>query len=50
MDLATRATGTGHPWAMWALTAGTAALVWKTKLHLLWMLAAGALLGSLGWI
>lgn len=48
--LATRATDTGQPWAMWALTAATAALVWKTKLHLLWMLAAGALLGSLGWI
>ena len=25
-------------------------LVWRTKLHLLWMLGAGALLGVLGWV
>jgi chromate transporter len=33
-----------------ALAALVAALVWRTRLHLLWMLAAGALLGALGWV
>jgi chromate transporter len=27
-----------------------AALVWHTRLHLLWMLAGGALLGAAGWV
>lgn len=35
-------------WHLWLLTAVSAALVWKTRLHLLWMLAAGALLGAFG--
>lgn len=46
--LAARNTGASHAWAPWLLTAIAALLVWKTKLHLLWMLAAGALLGTLG--
>jgi len=25
-------------------------LVWRTRLHLLWMLATGALLGAFGWV
>lgn len=32
-------------WPLWLLTLGTALLVWKTGLHLLWMLGAGAILG-----
>ena len=35
-------------WPLWALTAATTLLVWKTKTHLLWLLAAGALLGGFG--
>lgn len=35
---------------LWLLTAATALLVWRTRLHLLWLLAAGALLGALGWV
>ena len=35
-------------WPLWLLTAATMLLVWRTKLHLLWMLGAGALLGALG--
>ena len=34
--------------ALWALTGATALLVWRTRLHVLWFLAAGALLGILG--
>jgi chromate transporter len=37
-------------WKLWALTAVTALVVWRTKLHLLWLLGAGALLGALGWV
>ena len=41
----------GNPatdWALWLLTAVCALLVWRTRLHLLWLLGAGALLGALG--
>ena len=37
-------------WPLWLLTAISALLVWRTKLHLLWLLGAGALLGGLGWV
>jgi len=32
----------------WSLTALSALLVWKTRIHLLWLLGLGALLGALG--
>ena len=35
---------------LWALTAVSALLVWRTRIHLLWLLGAGALLGALGWV
>ena len=35
-------------WRLWALTACTTLLVWKTRLHLLVLMAAGALLGGFG--
>ena len=37
-------------WPVWLLTAGTAVIVWRTRIHLLWLLGAGALLGWLGLI
>jgi len=37
-------------WRLWALTVATALLVWRTKLHMLWLLGAGAALGALGWV
>jgi chromate transporter len=37
-------------WPAWLLTAITAVIVWRTKLHLLWLLGAGALLGWFGFI
>jgi len=40
-----------HPardWPLWLLTAATTVLVWRTKMHLLWMIGAGGLLGALG--
>ena len=35
---------------LWLLTLGSALLIWRTRLHLLWMLGAGAALGALGWV
>ncbi|WP_210411620.1 chromate transporter [Rhodoferax sediminis] len=43
--------GHNHPaqdWPLWLLTVVTALVVWKTRIHLLWLLGAGALLGALG--
>jgi len=37
-------------WPLWLLTAVTAIIVWKTRVHLLWLLAAGGLMGWMGWI
>jgi chromate transporter len=37
-------------WPAWAVTFGTALIVWRTRVHLLWLLGAGALLGWMGWI
>ena len=35
-------------WSLWLLTVASALAVWKTRIHLLWLLGAGALLGALG--
>ena len=37
-------------WPVWLLTAVTAMIVWRTRIHLLWLLGAGALLGWFGLI
>ncbi len=37
-------------WRLWLLVVASLLLVWRTKLHLLWVLAAGTLLGALGWV
>ena len=42
-----------HPakdWPLWLLTAVSAWVVWRTRLHLLWLIGAGAVLGALGWV
>ena len=35
-------------WPLWLLAVICMLLVWKTKIHLLWLLGAGALLGAFG--
>jgi chromate transporter len=35
-------------WRLWLVTAVVTLLVWRTRIHLLWLLAAGGLLGWLG--
>ncbi|KQP23041.1 chromate transporter [Pseudorhodoferax sp. Leaf267] len=37
-------------WGLWVVTALATVVVWRTRLHLLWLLGAGALLGALGWV
>jgi chromate transporter len=38
----------GQDWPLWTLTAVTTLVVWRTKVHLLWLLGLGALLGAYG--
>jgi chromate transporter len=40
----------GNNWPLWLLTAVVTVLVWRTRIHLLWLLAAGGLLGWMGWL
>ena len=35
-------------WPLWLLSAATALIVWRSKIHLLWLLGAGAVLGVIG--
>lgn len=37
-------------WPLWVVTALTTLIVWRTKIHLLWLLGLGAVLGALGWL
>jgi chromate transporter len=37
-------------WPLWVLTTVTALVVWRTRIHLLWLLAAGAIMGAMGLI
>ena len=37
-------------WRLWLLTAVATLIVWRTRLHLLWLIGAGAVLGALGWV
>ncbi len=48
--LAANHQGDEHHLALWAASAISGVLVWKTRLHMLWLLGAGALAGWLGWL
>jgi chromate transporter len=48
--LASSQGSTWKNWPLWLLTAVTALLVWRTRIHMLWLLAAGGVLGWFGWI
>jgi chromate transporter len=37
-------------WPLWLLTLGSVVLVWRTKIHLLWLIGGGAAIGALGWV
>jgi len=42
--------GNAPAWHLWLLTGVAAFIVWRTRLHLLWLLGAGALLGAFGFV
>ncbi|MEI6761792.1 MAG: chromate transporter, partial [Betaproteobacteria bacterium] len=48
--LATNQGTSADHWPLWLLAAVSALLVWRTRIHLLWLLGAGAVLGGLGWV
>ncbi|WP_394787476.1 chromate transporter [Rhodoferax sp.] len=48
--LATAQHGPYGDWPLWLLAAASAVVVWRTKLHLLWLLGIGAFLGAMGWV
>ncbi|MFM7024770.1 MAG: chromate transporter [Limnohabitans sp.] len=37
-------------WPLYLLTVLTTLIVWRTKVHMLWLIGAGALLGAMGWV
>lgn len=37
-----------YDWPLWLLSAASALIIWRTRLHLLWLLGVGALLGWFG--
>lgn len=37
-------------WPLYALTLLTTLVVWRTRIHMLWLIGLGALLGGLGWV
>ena len=37
-------------WPLHALTLLTTLVVWRTRIHMLWLIGLGALLGALGWV
>ena len=46
------ATGSNYAvrdWPVWAIAIVSTVLVWRTRIHLLWLLGAGAALGWMGW-
>ncbi len=43
-------TPTRPVWLLWVVTFTSAIVVWRTKIHLLWLLLAGAILGGFGLI
>jgi chromate transporter len=48
--LATGSSYATRNWPIWLVAAVTAVIVWRTKVHLLWLLGAGAILGWIGWV
>ncbi|MDB5873906.1 MAG: chrA [Ramlibacter sp.] len=48
--LATGSNYAARNWPIWLVAIVTAMVVWRTRLHLLWLLGAGAVLGWNGWV
>jgi chromate transporter len=37
-------------WRHVVLAAAAAGAIWRTRIHILWLMAAGAIAGVLGWV
>lgn len=37
-------------WPLWSATLVSMLLVWKTRIHLLWLIGSGAVIGAIGLI
>jgi len=37
-------------WPLWLLTLASVVLVWRTRIHLLWLIGGGAVIGALNWV
>jgi chromate transporter len=37
-------------WPLYVLTLLTTLMVWRTHVHILWLIGLGAILGGLGWV
>ena len=48
--LASSQGSTWKNWPLWLLTTVATLLVWRTRIHMLWLLAAGGVLGWFGWV
>jgi chromate transporter len=48
--LATGSEYNARHWPLWLVTIASTLLVWRTRIHLLWLLGGGAALGWLGWL
>ncbi len=48
--LATALIGKDHAATSWLLTLACTLVVWRTRIHMLWLLGAGAMLGAFGWV
>lgn len=46
--LATANASSAQDWPLWTLSAAAGVLIWRTRIHLLWLLAAGGVLGWFG--
>ncbi len=42
--------GPAHDWPLWLITGLSAWVFWRTKIHILWLLGIGAVLGAMGWV
>ncbi|GAB3385837.1 hypothetical protein GCM10027317_35690 [Massilia agri] len=40
--------GGKRDWALWLLAGASCLVIWRTRLHILWLLALGAVLGAFG--
>ncbi len=48
--LATGSSYSVRDWPLWLIAIVSTFIVWRTKVHLLWLLGAGAALGWMGWL